>query len=248
MRPLPYYKWHWQDWRANRTVQRMTYIERGLYRELLDECWSEGGIPTDMQSLSDICGCPVDVMANAWQVLSKCFTEKHGVFVNGRLEKERTEKDAQRIILANNGRQGGCAKSLKEKETEANAKQMLSKCHIGEERREEESRGEKTLLSSGEDEKALSGEKINYQGIVDLYNRILPDLPKVKTITPKRRTAMKSCCHVKPAFSGMDFWEAFFEAVKKSDFLMGRSKDWKADFDFLTTHSKFVKVYEGAYR
>lgn len=43
---LPYYRWHWRDYRANRKVQRMTYIERGLYRELLDECWAEGFIQT----------------------------------------------------------------------------------------------------------------------------------------------------------------------------------------------------------
>ena len=64
-RVLPYYKWFWQDWRANRKIQRMTYIEKGLYRELLDECWVEGFIPDDIEELADICGCPKEIMANA---------------------------------------------------------------------------------------------------------------------------------------------------------------------------------------
>ena len=49
----------------------MTYVERGLYRELLDECWAEGFIPTEMQDLADICDCPVDVMRDAWPRLEK---------------------------------------------------------------------------------------------------------------------------------------------------------------------------------
>lgn len=140
--PLGYYKWHWQAWRANRKVQRMTYIERGLYRELLDECWSEGFIPNNIEELSEICGCPSDVMANAWQVLSSCFVAHGEVLINERIEQERTEKDSIRANRARAGKAGGLAKSLKEIEIEANAKQVLasaSKCHIEEKRREEKS-------------------------------------------------------------------------------------------------------------
>lgn len=155
LRPLPYYKWHWQDWRANRTVQRMSYIERGIYRELLDECWSEGFIPSSIDKMADIVGCPSDVMADAWQVLSKCFVDAgEGRLINERLNIERTVKDSQRVTRAINGQKGGQAKSLNEKENEASAKQVPSKCHIEEKRREEKSKekerreeGEKTLCT-----------------------------------------------------------------------------------------------------
>lgn len=139
--PLPYYKWYWQDWRSNRAVQRMSYIERGLYRELLDECWSEGGIPADMESLADICGCPVEVLANAWQVLGRCFKLVDGCYRNEKLDSLRTERDAVRVKRKDAGRLGGLRKSLNEKDSLANASQMpevASVCHIGEERREEE--------------------------------------------------------------------------------------------------------------
>lgn len=99
------------------------------------------------------------------------------------------------------------------------------------------------LTSSGDDKPV----KIDYQAIVDLFNSTLPELPSVKILTDKRRSAIRSCCLVKPRFSELGFWEVYFQEVRKSDFLMGRSKDWKADFDFLTTRSKFVKVVEGGY-
>lgn len=143
-RNLPYYKWFWQDWRANRKVQRMSYVERGLYRELLDECWVEGSIPNDIAELADICGCPEDVMADAWQVLESCFELlEDGTLINEKLHSLRTAKDAERAQKSLNGKKGGIAKNFKIHEDMASVKQVPSKCHIEEKRREEKIREEK---------------------------------------------------------------------------------------------------------
>ena len=144
LRPLPYYKWFWQDWRANRKAQRMSYIERGLYRELLDECWVEGFIPNDISILAEICGCPNDVMANAWQVLESCFELVDDKYINKKMESMRTEKDTERLIKSLNGKKGGDSKSLKSKPKKASVKQVLASANqvqasanIEEKRREE---------------------------------------------------------------------------------------------------------------
>jgi uncharacterized protein YdaU (DUF1376 family) len=135
---LPYYKWFWQDYRANRKVQRMTYIERGLYRELLDECWIEGSIPKSISDLADICGCPEEVMANAWQMLSKCFIKVGDKYENEKLNSMRTERDQIRVIRSQAGKAGGQAKVANANKVQANA----SKCHIEEVEGESESKGE----------------------------------------------------------------------------------------------------------
>jgi uncharacterized protein YdaU (DUF1376 family) len=146
LRALPYYKWFWQDWRANRKTQRMGYIERGLYRELLDECWVEGFIPNDIASLAEICGCPKDVMANAWQVLESCFVLLDDKYINEKMESMRTEKDAERLAKSLSGKKGGDSKSLNikgkkrvAKQVVASAKQVVASPNIEEKRREEES-------------------------------------------------------------------------------------------------------------
>ena len=136
-RTLPYYKWFWQDWRANRKIQRMSYIERGLYRELLDECWVEGAIPNDIGELADICGCPIDIMTDAWQVLSSCFVLVDGVFINEKLHSLRTEKDMERLKKAENGKKGGVAKAI--------GKQLPSNCHIEDKRIVEKKREKNTI-------------------------------------------------------------------------------------------------------
>lgn len=146
LRALPYYKWFWQDWRANRKTQRMGYVERGLYRELLDECWAEGSIPTDIASLAEICGCPEDVMANAWQVLESCFVLLENKFINEKMESLRTVKDAERLAKSESGKKGGDSKHLNNKTKKrvakqviASAKQVLASPNIEEKRREEKS-------------------------------------------------------------------------------------------------------------
>lgn len=141
LRPLPYYKWFWQDWRSNRKIQRMSYIHRGLYRELLDECWVEGFIPNNIVNLAEICGCPEDVMANAWQVLESFFVlAEDGFLYNEKLHSLRSFKDEERLKKSVSGANGGAAKALSLKGSVAKPSKSLAKPsnrHIEEKRREE---------------------------------------------------------------------------------------------------------------
>lgn len=90
----------------------MGYIAKGLYRELLDEAWVEGSIPNDMSTLADICGCPIDVMDDAWPRIVVCWIlNENGRWINEKLESLRTEVDAIRVIKAESGRLGGLAKT-----------------------------------------------------------------------------------------------------------------------------------------
>ena len=112
--PLLYYKWLWRDWRADRRVQKLTYITQGLYRSLLDEQWCEGGLPTSVEDLSDICGCPVEVMQENWIALSKFFEETEpGVLVNSKLEKQRTAQDLVRAAKSRGGKASALQKLSK---------------------------------------------------------------------------------------------------------------------------------------
>lgn len=137
--PLPYFKWLWRDWRANRKVQRLDYVARGLYRDLLDEQWCEGSIPSKIEELADICGCPVEVMSECWPSLKVFFEEQEdGSLVNSKLEKQRTDDDAVRAERARAGKAGALAKMKKTKERQANAKQLpelATICHIAEQSR-----------------------------------------------------------------------------------------------------------------
>ena len=82
----------------------MNHVERGLYRELLDECWEEGTIPDDINRLAEIARCPVGVMAEAWPNIRLCFTPTEGLdgiyMESPRLEQVRTQQDEFRLKQA----------------------------------------------------------------------------------------------------------------------------------------------------
>lgn len=145
LEPLPYYKWFPQKYRSNRRVQRAGYIARGLYRELIDEQWLEGSIPSEIEQLADICDCPVDVMHENWPSIAGCFeVGDDGRLRNPVIEIYRTVKDAERVDKKNAGRKGGLAKAKQElasaRQVPSKSEHMLSTSHI-----EEESRGEKSI-------------------------------------------------------------------------------------------------------
>ena len=88
---------------------------------------------------------------------------------------------------------------------------------------------------------------IPYQQIADLYNSICVSLPKVKTMTDKRRKHIRTCW--KELGGDMAVFEQVFRQAEESDFLSGRTGRWTGcNFDWLITYNNMVKVLEGSYR
>lgn len=67
---------------------------------------------------------------------------------------------------------------------------------------------------------------------------------EVQRLTETRRRALRKRL---AECGGLDGWHQALAKVEASDFLAGRSKDWRADFDFLLKASKFTKLMEGGY-
>jgi uncharacterized protein YdaU (DUF1376 family) len=114
--PLPYYKWYLRDYRADRDVQDMGHVARGIYRELIDECWDVGRIPDDVVALSRIARCPLGVMQRVWPALKPKFTPLDGMdgmfLTHAKLERQRTETDAVRVKRSLAGRANKCEQVL----------------------------------------------------------------------------------------------------------------------------------------
>lgn len=112
---LPYYRWHVQAYRGSFAVQQLSHVERGLLRELLDECWDKGSIPDDPDRLAFHARCPAEVMRAAWPNLRPLFVEVPGsdgsLLTSRRLETERSIDDHERVKKVTAGRLGGLAKA-----------------------------------------------------------------------------------------------------------------------------------------
>jgi len=86
-----------------------------------------------------------------------------------------------------------------------------------------------------------------HQEIVALYHNILPELPAVGKWTPPRQAFLRGRWAEDKERQALPWWEAFFKAVKASDFLCGRVNNWKADLEWLVRPTNFIKVVEGRY-
>ena len=95
-----------------------------------------------------------------------------------------------------------------------------------------------------------SGNKVPncpHEEIAGLYMDILPELPRVAKLTDKRKKSLGAAWKSDIKCQSVEFWKNYFEAVRRSDFLMGRSGSWSADFDFVINQNKMIKIIEGAY-
>lgn len=88
---------------------------------------------------------------------------------------------------------------------------------------------------------------VPHQEIVSLYHEILPELPAIKEWTETRKKNLQSRWREKEERQNIEWWRGFFISVKESDFLMGRSNDFRADLEWLILPKNFVKVMEGRY-
>lgn len=81
------------------------------------------------------------------------------------------------------------------------------------------------------------------QSVVDAYHSICLDLPKIRTLTKQRRSAMKA----RLSENGMETITEAFRKAQASDFLTGKVNDFKASFDWIMKPSNFCKILEGNY-
>ena len=88
------------------------------------------------------------------------------------------------------------------------------------------------------------GERVNYQGVVELFNETCPSLPKVRDLTDQRRRAIKA--RIMEGNTAEDF-RAVFAKVQASSFLTGKNGGWKCGFDWILKPANWQKIKEGNY-
>ncbi len=107
---------------------------------------------------------------------------------------------------------------------------------------------EKDKEKEQEKEKDLEKNKeleLAYKTVAELYNGICISLPKVKSVTPKRKEAIIKLIRLGYTIEDM---KTIFINAENSSFLKGENKNnWSANFDWLIKEENAVKVIEGNY-
>lgn len=87
-------------------------------------------------------------------------------------------------------------------------------------------------------------DKVPYEEIKKAYNEICTELTTVRSIQGKRQKLTGAIFRK----YGLETMVEAFRLTSDDDFLCGRVKDWKADFDWLMIEGNFIKVLEGKYK
>lgn len=86
--------------------------------------------------------------------------------------------------------------------------------------------------------------EVNFQEIVDIYNRTCISLTKVIKLSESRKKAI----HARLLKYSVAEVTKAFEMAQASDFMKGSNKtNWKADFDWIMNDSNLIKIIEGKY-
>jgi hypothetical protein len=91
---------------------------------------------------------------------------------------------------------------------------------------------------------------IPYSEIQKAYNEICVSLPKIKSMTSKRKSHVNA--RLDSLGNDVDKLINVFYLVEENDFLTNRQKknrnDWRADFDWIINETNFAKIIEGKYK
>ena len=95
-----------------------------------------------------------------------------------------------------------------------------------------------------ERDKDKEKEKIQYNVVVDDYNRICSNLPKVTALSDARKKAIKARINK----YGCDGVMKAFRKASESDFLNGTNgRNWRANFDWIMKDANMAKILDGNY-
>lgn len=78
---------------------------------------------------------------------------------------------------------------------------------------------------------------------VENYSKTCISYPKIRALTDKRK---KAILKLFKKYSEEEIL-LVLEKAEQSDFLSGRTKDWRADLDWILNENNFIKILEGKY-
>ena len=103
----------------------------------------------------------------------------------------------------------------------------------------------KTETKNKKKDTNVSKEKIDFVAISDLYNSICVSYPTLKTMSERRKKAIRA--RMNTGYTINDF-RTLFEKAECSSFLKGQNnRNWSATFDWLIMDGNMAKVLDGNY-
>jgi len=118
---------------------------------------------------------------------------------------------------------------------------------LSQEEEEQEEEQEEEKEQEEEQEESLpkrETHKIDFQEIINIFNSVCSELPKVEKISEKRKKLIEA--RIKE--NSLETLGIVFKKISESDFLSGRKTDFVASFDWVMNPANFLKILEDNYK
>ncbi len=250
-----------------RDTQHLDCCEHGIYLLFIMHSWdSKGPVPLDERKQMGICGARSGSEIEAMRrVLSEFFVRMDDGYYNKRIQVEIERANAISLKRKSAGAKGyqAKAKHLPSKSQASASTPTTTLTPTPTTTEKTESFG---LLSPSEDddegEVAVAKSKTHsyiaprcpHAAIVDLFHKHFPTLSRVEILSDKRKATIgarwRQVCaedKIASAEEGLKVFDAIFARGGRSNFLSGKSTEWRASFDWLLAPTNFIKVVEGHY-
>jgi uncharacterized protein YdaU (DUF1376 family) len=236
---MHYYQFNIGDYSSH--TKGLSLIEDLAYRRLIDEYYlaehAFNGCSADVARLIGL----RDNLQEVEYVLNRYFTKDGDSWNHGRIDSDIADYHQKQEKRSNAGK-----KSAEARQKSTYVEQVLNECSAN----VELTNNHKPITINQEPIiNNYPSDSVPLQKIVELFNESFPELPKVKQLTDKRKTAIRRRWLENTDMQDLERWHKFFAYVRLSDFLMGRTVNpWNGFcFDWLFTSSNFVKIREGNY-
>ena len=224
-----------------RRMRRLTTQEIGeVFLAALE--YAETGIETDLEGNAavafDFIKEDIDRSNSSYEEL--CEKRRENGSKGGKASGESRAKQTEAKDSITTDDEANEALASNPKQTKQ-VLQKTSKPSNGEEEEEEE---ENITISNEIDSAPDGAGRTPCKKIMELFNATCTSLPQIKSIEGQRRVHVTT--HWRKHQS-LDFFEDLFKKAEESDFLTGRSGQWKANFDWVIKPSNVTKIMEGNY-
>jgi uncharacterized protein YdaU (DUF1376 family) len=248
---MHYYKRNIGDYSTK--AGHLSALEHGVYTLLLDSYYNRERGPTKAEAIRWARARTADELAAVDAVLAEFFTEADGVYVQSRVEQElstyRANAQTNRRIAVereSTKRARNVGGSLQDREP--NHKPLTT----NQEPEEKAKDSCASPLGGAPPTGPQKSDPIPYQAIADLYNKTMSGLPKLREMTTKRKTLIRSAWSASKARQDLRFWGAYFDVCAGEGFLNGSGPyrephaNWRPDFDYLLKTDVVTRVFERA--
>jgi phage replication O-like protein O len=139
---------------------------------------------------------------------------------------------------------------IKDRNTKTTANAVVAAAAATHEEVEPEAELPGTTTTTPDQPDTAKAERIPYNRIMDLYNRVCGDkLPRCLKLNEKRRRQIKACWNLDIngsfPFRTAEFWEGYFnDCLTNTHWTGANDRGWTADIEFLTRQDKVLKVLE----